>query len=331
MKTMTGVVWTDGEPLVRHDLTRPEPGPGEVLVQVTHATVNGHEIEVAESAFLRLVGRAMGARGEVVTGLEFAGVVRSSGETYVPGDPVLGYVNMTRGWRPHGAFIAIAEAQLARRPAQLSAVDASALSMSGQTALVALRDIAGVSAGDSVMVLGASGGVGVLAVQIARILGARVTAVAKETHHALLSRLGAHTVMDSADLDLARLRGKHALILDMTTTHRYRHVRHLLSDDGCFIPANPLNCLLDVATRRQVRYLWVDKGHAAKLEELAAWAASGSLEMVIDAVYSMGEVAPAFERARARGKAGRVVLEISAPGPEPLRADSLRGGATRAT
>ncbi len=313
MNTMTGIVLRSGSPTVRSNLQVPSPSEGEVLVRVTHATVNGHEIAVATSVFARLFGRLMGARGEVRTGLEFAGIMESEGEHLQLGDQVLGYVDMTRGWRPHAELIAIPESYLARRPAELAASDASALSMSGQTALVALRDIAAVGPGDSVLILGASGGVGVMAVQIARLLGARVTAVSKPRHHPLLKRLGAATVVDSEGLDLSALTGAHALVFDLTTTHRYRHIRHLLAPGGSFVPANPLNSLLDVLVRPSVRYLWVDKGDSAKLEELAGWAAAGRIEAVIDSVHTLVDVDAAFARAQARGKAGRVVLALPPP------------------
>ncbi len=310
MDTMRGIVLDGQRPQLAEDLSIPTPRAGEVLVRVTHATVNGHEIQVASNAVLCCLGKLMGAKGPVRTGLEFAGVVQSDGEHLSAGDEVLGYVDMTRGWRPHAEFIAIPEGYLALRPGTVPQPTAAALSMSGQTALVALRDLADVQAGDAVLVLGASGGVGVMAVQIARLMGAEVTAIANRSHHPLLRDLGAHTVIHSRDLDLSALTGDYKLVLDLTTIYRYRQVRHLLAADGSFVPANPLNSLFDVLVRGQVRYLWVDKGDQGKLDELAAWAADGKLEAVIDQVYPLGDMESAFSRALERGKAGRVVLEL---------------------
>lgn len=311
MDTMAGIVLDGRRPQLREDLPVPAPAAGEVLVRVTHATVNGHEIEVAASSVLRFLGKLFGARGEVQTGLEFAGVVRSDGERHRIGDEVLGYVDVIKGWKPHAELIAIREDYLAHRPDAVPPVDAAALPMSGQTALVALRDIADVQEGDSVLILGASGGVGVMAVQIARLLGAEVTAVATATHHPLLRELGADTVLDARELDLSAHRGAYELVFDLTTTHRYKHVRHLLAPRGSFIPADPLRSMFDVLFRRRARVLWVDKGDAKKLDQLATWAASGELISVIDEVFPLSCAEAAFARALARGKAGRVVLELS--------------------
>lgn len=310
MNTMKGIVFHNKQPKLRDDLPIPSPKTGEVLVRVSHSTVNGHEIEVASSAGLRLLGKLMGARGEVRTGLEFAGTVKSEGARFTVGDRVIGYVDMTRGWKPHAEFVAINEGYIAHRPEELSPQMASAIPMSGQTALVALRDIGEIQGEDRVLVLGAAGGVGVMAVQIASTLGAHVTAVAQQKHHPLLLELGADITVDSRELNLSDLSGEYKLVLDLTTTYRFRHVRHLLGDRGCFVPANPLSSLWDILFRRQARYLWVDRGDTAKLDTLAAWAVSDKLDPVIDQVYPLHEADAAFSRGMARGKAGRVVLAL---------------------
>ena len=314
MRKMNGIVLKGLVPQLRTDIPVPEPQAGEVLVRITHATVNGHEIELAASSVMRLLGKLMGARGEVQTGLEFTGTVQTSSSRFKKGDEVLGYVDMTKGWKPHADYVAIPEDFLALRPEGLSAIDAAAIPMSAQTALVALRDMANVQPGDRVLVVGASGGVGLMAVQIGRLLGGQVTAVANPKHHQLLLNLGAEETVNSGDQGLASLTGGYVLILDMTTMLRFKQVRHLLAERGVFLPANPLNSLWDIMFKKQVQYLWVDKGDHNKLAELTQWALSGDLKSVIDGVYPVERLGDAFARALERGKAGRVVLELGASG-----------------
>lgn len=311
MNSMKGIVLNNNQPILRSNLPIPVPKTGEVLVRVTHSTVNGHEIQMAANRMIRLIGKIMGAKGEVQTGLEFSGVVESNGTHFSTGDDVLGYVDMTTGWKPHAQFISIPETYLAHKPHSLSSVDAAALPMSGQTALVALKDIARTEPGDSILILGASGGVGVMGIQIAKSLGARVTAVGRKTHHSLLEELGAETLVDSTNLDLSKLEGNYNLVFDLTTAYRYRHIRHLLhKQKGVFIPANPLNSLTDIWLRPNVRYLWVVRGNTPLLEQLATMAASRTLKPVIDKIYPLSDARAAFSRATVRGKAGRVVLTL---------------------
>ena len=293
---------------LRDDLTRPEPSGGEVLVRVSHATVNGHEFALAADPLTRLLAWLRRAPGAVRTGLEFAGVVESDGETFRAGEAVMGYVDMIAGWRPHAEFVAIPEAYLAPVPAGVSLERASTLPMSGLTALAAVRDLARLGAGRSMLLLGATGGVGVLAVQIARKLGASVTAVASARHHAALQRLGATHTIDYRKTPVSELEGPFDAVLDFSTTLRMSEVAHLLAPEGVFIPADPIRNLRDVLFSRRTRWLMVDRGDGPRLRELGQWVADGDLELVLDEVFPLSDWEQAVERGHARGRLGRTVL-----------------------
>ena len=117
---MRGLALDRGAPLgvrLRQDLERPVPKAGEVLVRVSHSTVNGHEFEMAASSLVRAMSWLSRAPGRVRTGLEFAGIVESDGATFRRGDAVMGYVEIIAGWRPHADFVAIPEDYLAPVPA----------------------------------------------------------------------------------------------------------------------------------------------------------------------------------------------------------------------
>ncbi len=311
MTKMQGIVLNDASPQLRNDLPIPPIGAGEVLVKILYTTVNGHEIDLATDKAMQFLNKLMGARGDVKTGLEFSGIVESDGEVFTTGDKVLGYVHLVKGWKPHAEYIAIPEQYLAPLPASLPVTDAAALPMSAMTALVALRDIAHIQDGDSVLILGASGGVGVMAVQIASILGAKITAVASAKHHELLTELGADTLIDYKTTDITQTTAKYAMVLDLTTNYRFKQIRHLLDDDGYFIPANPFNSLLDMLRyRKAVRWLYVDKGDSKMLAELVHWATTGKLKSIIDSQFDLTDYKDAFDHAMSRGKSGRILLKI---------------------
>ncbi len=323
---MLGLVLDDeGRPILRKDLPKPTPGPLEVLVRVTHTTINGHEFALARSPLVRGLAWLRGAPGRVRTGLEFAGIVASDGHELERGTRVMGYVDMIAGWKTHGEFIAIPRSQLARVPADLTMAEAATLPMGGQTALVALRDVAAIGAGQRVLIFGASGGVGVMALQIAAVLGARVTAVASPRHRSLLEDLGADELVDPEHAPPESMRGRYDAILDFTSTLPLRRVRQLLGERGVFVPADPLANLRDIVLSRRTRWLMVDRGDAEHLEQLARWVEDGQLRAVVDQVHDLEQWQVAVDRGYARGKAGRVVLHLDAD--EPARARAMAFGA----
>ncbi len=309
---MKGIVLNGKEPVLKQDLPIPPIANGEVKVRVIYSTVNGHEIELASSKSARLLGKIMGARGEVQTGLEFTGVVETKGQTFSVGDKVFGYIDMTKGWKPHAEYISIPEQYLAHLPDALSESSTAALPMSAMTALTALRDIAKVQTGDSVLIFGASGGVGITAIQIAKILGATVTAVASAKHHELLTELGADKCIDYRTTNVSDMTGQYSAILEMTTQYRLKQIKHLLKDNGIFMPANPFNNLLDfLFNGRLTKWLFVDKGNTEQLNQIAAWAKLGLIKPVIDQEFELTHYKDAFKRALERGKAGRVLLKMA--------------------
>lgn len=292
-------------------LAIPEPKPGEIRVRVTHATVNGHEFELASHPLVRLVGWLQGGPRKVRTGLEFAGIVDTAGATHRPGERVMGYVDLMSGMRPHADYVTIPEAYIAASPRGLPLAQAAALPMSALTALESLRHVASLRAGQRVLIVGASGGVGVMAVQIARILGALPIAVASAPHHARLTKLGAEKAIDYRETPIAQIEGPFDAILDFSATLWLSQVRHLLNRRGVFIPADPFRNAADILRFRRARWLMVDKGHAAKLQEIAAWVEQGQLESIVNETFALADWRTAVAQSHARGRLGRIVLEFA--------------------
>nr|WP_083420017.1 NAD(P)-dependent alcohol dehydrogenase [Pseudofrankia sp. BMG5.36] len=173
-----------------------------------------------------------------VRGSDVAGVVEAVGgqvSDLKPGDEVLGST-----WLVAGAFapyVAVPAAQLVKKPAGLTCTDAAASVMTGLAALVAMRDVAQVGAGTRVLINGASGGVGTMAVQIAKRLGAEVSGICGTARTIELVRsLGTDHVIDYTKEDFTQSRQRFDVILDNVLNHPSKATARLLAPGGVLIP-----------------------------------------------------------------------------------------------
>ena len=216
----------------------PSIGASEVLIRVRATSVNTPDwATVAGTPYILRLGVGLRRPRRPVRGSDVAGVVEAVGRDVTdlaPGDEVLG---STRG--RVGAFARYAAApatQLVRKPPGLSFTDAAASVMCGLTALVAVRDVARVSAGTRVLINGASGGVGTMAVQMAKTLGAEVTGVCGTRHIELVRSLGADHVIDYTKEDFTRGSQRFDVILDNVLNHPPKAAARVLAPAGTFIP-----------------------------------------------------------------------------------------------
>jgi NADPH:quinone reductase-like Zn-dependent oxidoreductase len=299
------------------DAARPVPGRGEVLVRMRAAGVNP-----LDSHLMRGVGFAFGRPKPTVPGRDAAGVVEEVGADvadFAPGDPVFGICL--------GAFAELAAtpaASLARKPAGVSFEQAASLPIAGLTALQGLRDAGRLRAGQKVLVTGASGGIGTLAVQIARSLGAEVTATCSAGNADLVRSLGAGRVIDYARQDFTAESERYDLIFDLVGDRPFGVLRRALARDGRIVgvgilgaggpprgawiarwAARTLAGFLRSRFTRQKFGLYVAKVRREDLDELAALVESGRMAPVIAARYPLEQADEAVRHVatgRARGK-----------------------------
>ncbi|MEM1413385.1 MAG: NAD(P)-dependent alcohol dehydrogenase [Myxococcota bacterium] len=311
--SMRGLVVREGRPTVVHDLPGPRLGEGEIEVRVVAASVNPTDLELAEG----LYDAQLEARGKVHlprTGLELSGIVTRGGRRFREGDAVFGYIDLLEGDKTHQERVAIREDGVASKPPELSFVEAAALPLGAETSLVALRDEVRASPGQRVLIQGASGGLGVYALQIAARLGLHITAVAGPGQAPFLHGLGAHRVLDYTQTDVRTLRETFDVVFDLTTRLQFAEIAHLLAPEGRFVPSEPLKAGVDFgggaeSGRRSVN-LWVPRGEGKRLAEVAGWVRDGSLRVFVDSVFPFEEHAAAFGRLREHGKRGRVVMTL---------------------
>ncbi|NNC73964.1 MAG: NAD(P)-dependent alcohol dehydrogenase, partial [Acidimicrobiia bacterium] len=169
-----------------------------------------------------------------IRGTDLSGVVEKVGGKaglWQVGDEVLGW-----GTRTFAEYAAVDEDHLVAKPTSLSFEEAAAIPMAGSVALQAWRDVAKVEAGDHVLVVGASGGIGTFAVQIAKAMGARVTGVCSTPNVELVESLGADHVIDYTERDFTDDARQYDAILDMADKHTLTQRRLALKTGGTLIP-----------------------------------------------------------------------------------------------
>jgi NADPH:quinone reductase-like Zn-dependent oxidoreductase len=293
------------------EVARPEPAPTEVLVRVAAAGINPVDWKVREEPWLPdLMGEP-----PFILGWDVAGTVEAVGygvTRFAPGDRVFGMPWFPRLARAYAEYVTAPSRQFARIPTAFDNEQAGGLPLAGLTAWQALVDTAGVGQGDRVLIHAAAGGVGHLAVQIAKARGAHVIGTARADKHDFLSELGVDEPIDYATEPFEEAVDAVDVVLDLVGGDDYG-LRSLqsLREGGLMIsvPEGVSDAVAAAAKEQSKRAtgLLVEPD-AAGLESLAALAADGRLKVAIEATFPLEEAADAHERLQ-RGRArGKIVL-----------------------
>jgi NADPH:quinone reductase-like Zn-dependent oxidoreductase len=295
------------------DMPTPKPSAGEVLVQVRAAAVNPKDTFIRKGRFRGFSGR----RFPMGTGFDFAGEVADLGpgvDGLSIGDPVFG---MLGGWRGGtcAEYLCVPSPHVGPKPDGLSFTEAAALPLVSLTALQALRDRGRIHPGASVCINGASGGVGSAAVQIATLLGGRVTGVSSADNHPLLSALGAERCVDYRANDIRAAGRRYDIFFDVFGNQPFDAVRPVLVDDGVWIATviQPHVFLSMLKTcffsRRKARMVTV-KPVPQDLGLIRSWAEDGRLKPVIHGVYPLDEIQRAHAEQESKHAVGKIVVTI---------------------
>lgn len=291
----------------------PIRAPGEVKVQVHYASLNPTDADIARGD-LDLFLWLYRVRSAVRTGLEFSGTVLEGGTRFPAGTKVFGYTHLMKGPKTHQDVISIPESYIAAMPENMSFAQAAAFPLGAQTSLVALRDVADLKPGQSVLILGASGGLGVYAIQIAKALQVSVTGVSGPNGLGIMKELGADEVIDYRQTPLAEVTGAFDAVLDLSTRYTFAEISHLLKPNGVFVPADPLKNISAFAGNpfrsKKIGYLLVDRGDTALLTELAAQVRDGVLKIGPYTEFDFEAFEQAFEALKKPGGIGRTVLRL---------------------
>ncbi|MEU2564955.1 NADP-dependent oxidoreductase [Streptomyces longispororuber] len=292
-------------------LPRPAPGPGEVLVRVHAAGVNPTDWKHRSVAGLFL------GEPPFVLGWDVSGVIEATGAgvtVFEPGDEAFGMLPYPHGAGSHAEYVTGPARAFAPKPATIDHEQAGALPLAALTAWQALVDTAGLATGQRVLIHAAAGGVGHLAVQIAKARGAHVTGTASAAKHDFVRALGADEVLDYRTTEITEAVRDADVVLDSLgsdhAVHSLRSLRpggilvSLRLDDG--IPA-----LTAEASRLGVRakVMLVEDDHAG-MTAIAQLAAEGRLRAEIAGTFDLADAAKAHELGETGRTAGKLVLTV---------------------
>ncbi|MEO3811059.1 NAD(P)-dependent alcohol dehydrogenase [Sphaerisporangium sp. B11E5] len=324
MKAIVQDVYGGADVLRLRDVAKPVPGDDEVLVRVRAAAVDA-------GVWILMTGRPYVVRPFFglrkpkvpVRGRDLAGVVEAVGSKvtrFAPGDEVYG----TSKGGSFAEYATTPERFLARKPAGLSFEQAAAVPVSGVTALQGVRDLAGVEKGQRVMIIGASGGVGSYAVQIAKALGAHVTGVCGPAKADAVRSLGADDVIDYTREEIDRDGPVYDVIIDIAGDRPLSLIRRALTKRGTLVLAGggynkaPVLGGFGRSLRAPVvswfvpqtlRMLGAKEGFAP-LDDLTGLIDSGAVTPLIDRVYPLSDAPAALHRFTAGHATGKIVISV---------------------
>jgi NADPH:quinone reductase-like Zn-dependent oxidoreductase len=295
------------------EVPAPAPGRGEVLVRVRAAALNPKDVFTLRGRFRVLSGR----RFPKIVGLDLAGEVLAADARagFQPGQAVYGFLSGFAARRGSVAEqVAVPAGWLAPMPRAASLREAAALALAGSTALQALRDVARLRPGDRLLVNGGSGGVGAPAIQLAKGLGAHVTATAGAPRVVRCRELGADEVLDHATGDALAGGRRYRVVLDVFGNLSLDQVRRCLEPGGVFVTTVPSRRIaLDTARTLlgSVRARMVSvRPRTADLVELGRQLERGALRPQIDRVFPLAEAREAVRYVEDRRAHGKIVITL---------------------
>ena len=304
-------------------VARPEIADNEVLVHVEAAGLDRGtwHMMAGRPYLLRLLGFGFRRPKNRVPGLDVAGTVIAVGSSvtrFSPGDEVFG---ISRG--SFAEYAAVLEDKLARKPANLTFEQAAVVPISAGTALQALTDVGGVEQGQQVLIIGASGGVGSYAVQLAKAFGAEVTGVCSTAKLDLVRSLGADHVVDYTRQDFAGGTSRYDLVLDIGGNSSLSRLRSALTPTGTLVIVGgeeggkwtggfgrSLRAPLLSPFVRQRLTMLASKERAGDLERLSPLIEAGKVVPSIDRTYPLDRVAEAMRHLEAGDVRGKVAITV---------------------
>ncbi|CAN5425932.1 NADP-dependent oxidoreductase [soil metagenome] len=249
-------------------------------------------------------------------GIDFSGIVEQTGSAvtrFRAGDAVIGVLDVFKG----GAladYVVVKEATLALKPANISFEQAAALPLTGLSALQIVDQLAAVSANQDVLINGATGGIGLFAVQIAKKRGARVTAVVSTKGVAQATKWGADTVIDYTKQDIKGLAQRFDVVIDLSTKLSFTEAKHLMKPKAVFVSTLPsplalIASFINNIFSGQKHKILIVKPTLDGLTTLTKLA-EADLQIVLDKTYSFTNVREAYAEARQSKLIGKSVIVL---------------------
>lgn len=293
------------------ELEKPEPAEGEVLIRVKSAGVNPVDAAVARG----MLKDAIPAEFPVIPGWDVAGVIEDRGHSarrFSEGDEVYAYARRPK--IQHGTFaeyISIPESYVAKSPEKLTMEEAGGVPLTGLTAYQALFDAGELKAGETVLILGASGGVGSLAIQLANWKGATVIGVAGSSNQEYMKDLGADFTIDYSKGDVGKAVDKVApngidMIFHCSRGDSLKQSHDRLKEGGRLVSITNS----DPERRDDVRFQYVFvEPNAVQLEHLSELADAGKLKVPVSKTFKLDDAQQALQEIESLHTRGKTVIK----------------------
>ena len=295
--------------LVYEDAPQPQPGPGEVLVRAYAAGIIANELKWDET-YQTTTGRP---RALPIPGRDLSGVVEEVGPGATPlvtGSEVYALLGYGRDGAQADYTIALPN-ELVPKPSTLDHVQAAAVPLSALTAWQALFDHAHLAAGQTVLIHGGAGGVGVFAVQLAQWAGAQVIATTSARNRDFLRELGANEIIDYTTTRFEAVAQGVDLVFDLVGGDTLQRSWQVIKPGGMLVSVVSPPPPAAVAKEHDVRFAWfVVEPNREQLLKMGALIEAGQLHPVIDTVFPLAEARQAYEQAAKGHTRGKIVLRV---------------------
>ena len=290
----------------------PAIGDGDVLVRVRATSVNPMDCYVRRGGLRRYAG----VQFPIIPGVDLSGVVEKTGPNvwkFRAGDEVFAFIPRVGG---ACAELAACDAGwLAKKSAGLSHREAGVLPCVGLTALQGLRDKARLKAGQSVLIVGASGGVGTMAVQIARTMGVEVVAVCSTANVDLVRSLGATRVIDYLKQDVLLETQRFDAVFDCVGSRRFWSYRKLLQGGGRHVGISCtrkqiIESVLSQLVPGRKSFQFHVRAKPKDLEQLTQWVEQGNVKPILSQAYPLAQIAEAHRQCETRRTVGKIAVSV---------------------
>lgn len=311
MRAISPRSWGAPDVLVEMDVPRPTPGPTEILVRVHAAGVNPVDWKSRATGGFGLWG------DPPLLGYDVSGVVEAVGlgvTLFRPGDEVFGMPRFPHQAGAYAQYVAAPARHFARKPTTIDHVQAAALPLAALTAWQVLTETTQLQAGQRILIHAAAGGVGHLAVQIARSYGAQVIGTASRAKHTFLRSLGADQLIDYTAVDFAEILRDIDVVIDTIGGDYSSRSLRVLRDGGTLVSlTGPVeDHVVTQAAERGIHagFMLVEPDHAG-MKAVSVLVDTGQLRAEIDTVLPLGQAAKAHELGETGHTTGKIVLTVA--------------------
>lgn len=295
------------------DTPKPVATKNEVIIKVKSVGLNPKDILVRKGKFKRLSGKKF----PQTIAYECSGIIEDpNGSRFKKGDKVFGMVNGMKG-RCCSEYVRININEIAKAAKNLSYDELAGIPLAAQTALQAIRDLGKLQKDQHICINGASGGVGTLAIQIAKELGGKITTISSRKNVDFCMNLGADQAIAYDETDILKTEQKFDVFFDVFGNYSFQKTAHLLQPKGIYVTTVPKLEIIKEQFfnlfRRKKAKLVVVKSNTKDLQWLAQGLEKGAIKPIVDKVFPMEEIKEAQAYIMTKRAKGKVIIQVESP------------------